>query len=257
MKFENLLVPEKDNPGDLTLSEDAGVRYLHFGTRWIQGAMSLTRPDDLVLSYTQQMMAWLLFEQPQTIQRMAILGLGAGGLVRFCHKHVSQAHIDVVEINEQVTAMCHAFFRLPNSEKIHIIHANAEEWVNEKTQLKQYDLLLVDLYDEHAQGPSCSSINFYQGCFQSLNEQGIFVVNLFGNHESFDKNMENIVSAFGENYILMPEVDEGNVVVIAFKGEQLNLSVGGLLERAGQLKKKYRFPALQWVKGVLSNLGEK
>src|SRR5690625_6969529 len=76
-KLDQYLVQEEDLPGDITISEDGGVRYLHFGTRWIQGAMSLTRPDDLVLSYTQQMMGWMLFERRQGINKLAILGLGA------------------------------------------------------------------------------------------------------------------------------------------------------------------------------------
>lgn len=48
----------EDNP---TVSEQQGIRYLHFDSPWIQGAMDLKRPDRLVLSYTEQMMAWLLF----------------------------------------------------------------------------------------------------------------------------------------------------------------------------------------------------
>jgi hypothetical protein len=42
---------------DVTLSEFQGVRYLHFGSEWVQGAMRLSRPDELVLSYVRQMMA--------------------------------------------------------------------------------------------------------------------------------------------------------------------------------------------------------
>ena len=52
----------------ITLSEHNGVRYLHFGTEWIQGAMRLRKPDSLELEYAQQMMAWMLFvDQPTRI----------------------------------------------------------------------------------------------------------------------------------------------------------------------------------------------
>lgn len=253
----NLLVPEEENPGDITLSEDGGIRYLHFGTRWIQGAMSLTRPNDLVLSYTQQMMAWMLFERPQAIQRLAVLGLGAGAVVRFAHEQMSQATIDVVEINPAVTAMCQAFFKLPQSDRINMLHADAQEWVERAETQGSYDLLLVDLYDALAEGPSCSSLSFYQGCYEALDPDGICVINLFGAHESYAHNIENIASAFKGAYVPLPEVDEGNIVVLAFKGKQLDISIGALLERAGQLKKAYRFPALKWVKGLLSNLKAK
>src|SRR5699024_3705959 len=210
------------------------VRYWNLGTCWIQCVMSLTRTNDLVLTYTQQMMGWMLFERPQGINNLAILGLGAGGLVRFCHEHVQQAQIVVVEINPEVTAMCQACFRLPKSERIDSIHDDAGRWVDEPAQGGQYDLLLIDFYDAHARGTVCSSRSFYQGCADILNEHGICVINLFGNHESFDANMENIEAAFSGRYILLPEVDEGNVIAIAFKGKQLDVSVGELLERAGQ-----------------------
>lgn len=253
----DILVPEEDNPGDITLSEDGGVRYLHFGTRWIQGAMSLTRPNDLVLSYTQQMMGWMLFERPQAVQRIAVLGLGAGAVVRFSHAQMTQVCIDVVEINPAVTAMCQAFFKLPTSERVNIIHADAQDWVSSTEVQGLYDLLLVDLYDAYAQGPSCSSLEFYQGCYDALGPEGICVINLFGAHESYAHNIENIKKSFSGAFVPLPEVDEGNIVILAFKGKQLDIAIGALLERAGQLKKAYRFPALQWVKGLLSHLGTK
>src|SRR5690554_5609087 len=52
---------EDDEP---TISEASGIRYLHFGSEWVQGAMRLRRPNDLIIAYTQQMMAWLLLLEP-------------------------------------------------------------------------------------------------------------------------------------------------------------------------------------------------
>ena len=53
--------PRKIKYAPVTLSEADGVRYLHFGTEWVQGAMRLRKPDALELEYAQQMMAWMLF----------------------------------------------------------------------------------------------------------------------------------------------------------------------------------------------------
>ena len=39
---------------------DAGVRYLHFGSEWVQGAMRIRRPFALELAYTREMLAGLL-----------------------------------------------------------------------------------------------------------------------------------------------------------------------------------------------------
>jgi len=48
----------------ISFSELDGIRYLHFGSPWVQGAMDIEHPDELVLSYIQDMMAWLLFADP-------------------------------------------------------------------------------------------------------------------------------------------------------------------------------------------------
>ena len=67
----------------VTLSEQSGVRYLHFGTEWIQGAMRLRKPNGLELEYSRKMMSWLLFNRnPRVICQ---LGLGAGSLTKFCY----------------------------------------------------------------------------------------------------------------------------------------------------------------------------
>ncbi len=40
----------------IEISEERGVRYLHFGSHWIQGAMRVARPWALELEYTRDMM---------------------------------------------------------------------------------------------------------------------------------------------------------------------------------------------------------
>ena len=44
----------------IDISEEAGVRFLHFGSEWVQGAMRLRKPWALELVYTREMMAGLL-----------------------------------------------------------------------------------------------------------------------------------------------------------------------------------------------------
>ena len=63
-----------------TISEGGGVRYLHFGTEWVQGAMWVDRPAEFVLEYTAQMMAWLVFLEPARQQTLGLFGLGAGSM---------------------------------------------------------------------------------------------------------------------------------------------------------------------------------
>ena len=52
-----------DPCGEIFYSEEDGFRYLHFGSPWIQGAMKVRRPYELVLEYPRQMMAVGLFPE--------------------------------------------------------------------------------------------------------------------------------------------------------------------------------------------------
>src|SRR5690606_12587022 len=147
---------EDDEP---TLSEEAGIRYLHFNSEWIQGAMRIARPSELVLAYTQQMMAWLPFVTAGPRGRIGSLGVGAGSLLRFTFRH-TRAPVESVERNPAVTALCRAFFRLPGSARSVIDHADARDWVAEPGRAGRYRVLMVDLYDSRAEGPVCGDPAF-------------------------------------------------------------------------------------------------
>lgn len=238
------------------MSEQQGIRYLHFGSEWVQGAMRVRRPDELVLVYTQQMMAWLLFLEPTQSDELAMLGLGAGSLLRFTHRYTtSQLH--VVEWNPQVTAICRAYFRLPESSRMHIWHDDAAKWVERSDVTSRYRVLMIDLYDAQAQGPVRDTQAFYDACFRSLDDVGMLVVNLFGRHSSFDRNHERLQKAFNGRLVMLPEIDEGNRVVLAFKGPLLDISVAQFLSRASDVRQKYALPAEQWARSLLAGVGRR
>jgi spermidine synthase len=61
------LTPSAQSLPEVTISEDAEVRFLHLGTEWIQGSMLIDAPFDIELEYVQRMMAWLLFVDPDSV----------------------------------------------------------------------------------------------------------------------------------------------------------------------------------------------
>ncbi len=96
--------PAKKAPQhSVDISEETGVRNLHFGSDWIQGAMRIARPWSLELAYTREMMAGLLMRPTGQWPRSALLiGLGAGSLAKFIYRTLPDCRITVVEINPQV-----------------------------------------------------------------------------------------------------------------------------------------------------------
>jgi spermidine synthase len=231
----------------VTLSELDGVRYLHFGTEWVQGAMRLRKPNWLELEYAQQMMAWLLWlPEPRAI---AQLGLGTAALTKFCYATFPQARVTAIELNPSVIAVCEAMFKLPpNDERLQVCEMDALDFVNDKANVDTLDALQVDLYDATARGPVLDTPEFYQACNACLQDDGVMTVNLFGDHPSYARNLKAMKFAF-KQVICLPQVHDGNVVAIAFKRAR-PIDLAALQARALQIVADTRLPAKSWVKGI-------
>lgn len=231
----------------VTLSEQSGVRFLHFGTEWIQGAMRIRKPDWIELEYAQQMMAWMLFKN--TPQQIVQLGLGTGALTKFCYRHFAAARVTAVELNPSVIAICKSMFKLPgNDERLSVVEMDAAEFVNDSANHGSVDVLQVDLYDATARGPVLDTPEFYAACASCLTPDGIMTVNLFGDHPSYAKNFKAMRFAF-DDVMCLPEVHEGNVVALAFKSRP-EIDFAALYQRASAIQVSTRLPAKSWVNGL-------
>jgi spermidine synthase len=240
-----------DAPGHppATTTEFKGVRSLHLGTSWVQGAMRLAKPDHIELEYVQMMMMWMLFkEQPKHIVQ---LGLGSAALTKFSYQRFPGARVTVAELNPNVIAICHALFGLPpNDARLNVREMDAMDFVLDRANHNTVDVLQVDLYDEEARGPVLDSQEFYQACYDCLTEDGIMTTNVFGDFSNYDKNLQNMELVF-DAVVWLPEVHDANIVVLAFKrAPQIDFSV--LYERAGAIKKSMNLPAKSWVNGLKS-----
>lgn len=234
---------------EITLSESDGVRYLHFGTEWIQGAMRLDDPVVIEIEYVRQMMAWLLFLRAE--RRVLQLGLGAGALTRFTHNRLPQAHTTVVEASERVIETCRRWFRLPaNDSRLAVLHEDAGRFVN-AAEGGSYSVIQCDLYDAEARGPVLDSPAFYQQCFRVLDDPGILVVNLFGSSRpAFERSAARIAQAFGGRVLEMPQTLAGNIVLLAFRGPAFAIRWPALEQRARVVQGSTGLDVATWVQGL-------
>ncbi len=232
----------------VTISEQAGVRYLHFGTEWVQGAMRIARPFALELDYQKQMMAPLLF-LPEPY-RIVQLGLGAAALAKACWRALPDAEILVVELSAEVVDAARHWFKLPDSERLAVTLEDAEAFVAHPRRRGSADWLQVDLYDAAARGPVCDSVEFYRRCRALLAAPGVAAINLFG--RGFESSFARIAEAFEDRAIVLPEAEAGNRIVLAFTGAPLELTFAQLYERASDIERRFRWPARRWVSGIKS-----
>jgi spermidine synthase len=230
-----------------TITEFEGVRFLHLGTSWVQGAMRLSRPEAIELEYVQMMMMWTLFiGAPRHVVQ---LGLGSAALTKFCYQRFPGTRVTAVELNPNVIAICRALFGLPDDdERLRVRQMDALDFVLDPANRNSVDVLQVDLYDEQARGPVLDTPEFYQACFDCLGADGIMTTNVFGELSNYDKNLEAMSQVF-EAVVWLPEVHDANIVVIAFKkAPQVDFSQ--LYARAGEIRQRLNLPAKNWVNGL-------
>ncbi len=234
------------------MSEQDGVRYLHLGTPWVQGAMRVRKPQSLELEYVQRMMAWMLWRPADEVaQGHAVqLGLGAAAITRFTHG-VMRMRTTAVELNPTVITACRLWFRLPPDDgRLAVLEDDAGRWVRDPAYLQTADVLSVDLYDHEAAAPVLDDAAFYAACRGVLAHGGLMAVNLFGRDASFAASAARIAAAFGRDQVwsLRP-TREGNTIVIAARGVEVP-DRDTLVARAANIEARYGLPARKWLRMV-------
>jgi len=219
----------------IDVSEQAGVRYLHFGSDWVQGAMRIRAPYALELQYTREMMAGLLLRDDDWPRSVLAIGLGAGSLTKFIYRHCPQARQTVVEIEPRVIAAARHFFALPEPDaRLTVETGDGADYVQQGT--RRFDYVLVDGYDAKARCGALDTPAFYAAARARLSGTGLMAVNLFGSSRGFDASLARITAAFDGRVLAFPSCDSGNVIVIAATGEDIALPLKDLRDRAQALR---------------------
>jgi spermidine synthase len=233
-----------------TISEADGIRYLHLGTPWVQGAMRVRKPLALELEYIQRMMAWMLLRpSEQLVRGQAVqLGLGAAAITRYCHS-VMKMRTTAVELNPTVIDACRLWFRLPaDTARLKVLQMDAAEFAADPQHRESVDALCVDLYDHAAASPVLDSADFYRDCHALLADGGVMSVNLFGRHASFERSAARIADAFGAGQIAsLRPTREGNTVVVALKATPWP-DRATLAARADNIEARFQLPARKWLR---------
>jgi len=217
----------------IDIREDAGVRTLHFGSDWVQGAMRIARPWNLELEYTREMMASLLLRDAP--RKVLLIGLGAASLTRFLYRNYPQAHLTVVEIEPSVVAAARQFFKLPEDPKrLHLVIGDGAEYVLNSN--KKFDLILVDGFDEKARTGALETLPFYQACRARLSSDGILSVNMLTRSRGFKATAARIAEAFDDRALVFPSCESGNAVALAAGGDPIEITFEELKKQAQALK---------------------
>ncbi len=249
-------LPEPRQSHSIETSEESGVRFLHFGSEWVQGAMRIARPYALELEYTREMMACLLLRGELDLalntdqaraswpKNVLQIGLGAASLTKFWHRYFPHTLQTIVEINPGVVAMARQCFKLPRNDVANIdIHVgDGMTWMSESTQ--KFDCIMVDGYDQHARFGALGTPDFYRDCRARLTRHGLLVLNLFGRGRGYRQQLDSLNEVFNHRVLALPPIesapgasDGGNSIVFAAVGDTMAVDLQTLREAAAHLEK--------------------
>lgn len=236
----------------IEVSEEAGVRYLHFGSSWIQGAMRIARPWSLELDYTRDMMAALLLREtsartparrggarrdPSWPRAVLIIGLGAASIPKFLHRHRPRTRLRIVEIEPAVVEAARHFFKLPADDppRFVIEIADAADYVARVRDA--FDLILVDGFDASGRAGALDTSTFYAHARHALTDTGIMAVNLLGRSRGYAASVARIAAAFDDRVTRL-RCQTGNVIAFAAAGERVDASFPELRDAAARLREQ-------------------
>jgi spermidine synthase len=222
----------------IEISEERGVRYLHFGSPWVQGAMRIARPWALELEYTREMMMPLVLRADAAWPASALqIGLGAASLTKFLHRNRPDARLTVVEIAPDVVAAARQFFKLPDeSPRLRIEIADGHDYM--AAARRRFDLIVVDAFDAKGRSGMLDSIPFYLNCRARLADAGMLAVNLLDRHKGAKASLERLRAAFDGRVLVLPPCEAGNTVAISVSGAPIRESFDELRASAASLKEK-------------------
>lgn len=249
-----LVYQNHDEEGIIEIVDTDGVRALHFGSSSRQSTMLLEDPERLHSLYARAMMALLLFnDDPKNI---LMVGLGGGTVAKYLLKQFPACRIRVVEFRRGVLKIARSFFGLPLDARLKIKIGCGAQYVDQQSRLAggQYDLIIIDAFDDEKMDPEVGRERFFDGCKTLLTSDGILLINLWGTHKAqFQEVTWNLGRVFDWRMLFLPVRKRGNVIGFAFASDFVKPSFRQMQHKAAILEQRYGFEFSNFVRDFKRN----
>lgn len=198
----------------ITVAEDGFRRNLYQDGDILQSSMLLTDPNGLYLEYSQAMMCALLFHPAP--EKVLLVGLGGGSLVKFLLEFYPGTRVDVAEINHEVVRVARQYFMLLQEERLRIMSVPGEELVADRMAAgENYDLILLDAFDDAGPARALLGDDFLCNCRALLTKKGVFAMNLWNRPgDNFPANLAALATLFEQHIykLLLADVNSNAIV---------------------------------------------
>jgi len=235
-----------------------GTRSLYFGGRYLQSRMALHAPHLLLLPYTHYMMFSLLLAR--RIERVLLIGLGAGSLVRFLHHHFPTCIIDAVDNCETIIKLARGYFQLPTNNAIRIHCMDGNRFFEEIATKVEYDMILLDAFDETGMVTHIYAEPFIQSCAASLGSGGLLIANLWSGGPHPAREIDATLAHILPGGLLLPVPERGNMITIRSHHQPDWRRICRGKEQLCQLEEQYHIDFSRMVKVAMRhnlNIGQR
>ncbi len=227
-----------DEHGPIYVYQTRTSRILSFDGKIYQASMKLKDVNGLTLDYTQAMMAGLLFIP--TVKTATIMGLGAGSMAKKLLSSFPELNVHAIEYREAVAKTAKKYFYLPDTDRLFIHIDDAVNYMK-NTDMKS-DIIFSDLYNSEGMEPKQVQSSYLRDCKNALNEQGVFVLNIWHAALESREELDELLTHEFEGRLLRFEVESGNTIVLAFKNDIPLIERKALLAKGKWLQEEMNIP---------------
>lgn len=174
--WENSLVYEGESVYNyLQVKEDD--KSIMLSTNVLFGVQSIKMKEDtltgMYYDYALAAPAMAAAHEKDNLE-VLVLGMGTGTYALQCRQYFENASVEGVEIDEKITALAHHYFSLPQDISVTTYDGRAYLAAADK----QYDVIMVDAYQDITIPFQMSSVEFFTMVRKHLKEDGVMVVNM-------------------------------------------------------------------------------
>ncbi|MEM9280905.1 MAG: fused MFS/spermidine synthase [Verrucomicrobiota bacterium] len=186
------------------------------GREGLQSTIDLNEPGTLQVAYTQTLFASHLLKHPQ--DRVLIVGLGGGGMVRFLAENFPETQVEVVEIDPVVVRLADQYFETREEGNIRIHTLDAFKFLASDTG--PFDVIYMDAFlrpsvdsDPGSKTARLKTVEFLETIEHRLNSGGVLACNLITHRESTPADIASLKEVFSTvKQVAVP--GSGNLVVL-------------------------------------------
>jgi spermidine synthase len=231
---------QKQSPYSMVVvTEDAqGMRTLSFGTEGVrQSVVKVGDPDHLELPYAPVMVSGLaLCPEPK---RVLVVGLGAGSIPGFLHKHYPKTRIDAVEIDPVVVEVARQFFGFSEDETLKAYVQDGRQFIEERPNV--YDIIFLDAFGSESIPYHLATREFLEAVRRAITAQGVVLADVWGpgSNRLYHSMVRTYQEVFDELHILDVQ-GSVNKILIALP-RKMRVAREELAKRAGMISKQKGF----------------